>query len=141
MYTGWSRIHGTEMSINEDVELPQETEEVLPLKSERAHMFSVAVDAVAQPATVGKKKGLPRNSSSELLISADEMSEIEVEKPKLCKRKLKKSGRMTVEAWIVYSGVATNGPGGGVHRSPQAQGGPSNADHQASRTCGNFSHI
>ncbi|GFU55288.1 uncharacterized protein TNCV_4803201 [Trichonephila clavipes] len=97
MYTGWSRIHGTEMSINEDMELPQGTEEVLPLKSERAHMFSVVPDAVAQPATVEGKKGLPRNSSSEPLISADEMAEIEVEKPKLCKRKLKKSGRMTVE--------------------------------------------
>ncbi|GFU54988.1 uncharacterized protein TNCV_4559631 [Trichonephila clavipes] len=84
MYTGWSRIHGTEMSINEDMELPQGTEEVLPLKSERAHMFSVVPDAVAQPATVEGKKGLPRNSSSEPLISADEMAEIEVEKPKLC---------------------------------------------------------
>ncbi|GFX00845.1 uncharacterized protein TNCV_4578121 [Trichonephila clavipes] len=60
-------------------------------------MFSVVPDAVAQPVTVGEKKGLPRNSSSEPLVSADEMSEIEVEKSKLCKRKLKKSGRMTVE--------------------------------------------
>ncbi|GFY71233.1 uncharacterized protein TNIN_450901 [Trichonephila inaurata madagascariensis] len=85
------------MSINEDMELSQGTEEVLPLKSKRAHMFSVVPDAVAEPVTVEEKKGLPRNSSSEPLISADEMSEIEVEKSKLSKRKLKKSGRMTVE--------------------------------------------
>ncbi|GFW54102.1 uncharacterized protein TNCV_3829101 [Trichonephila clavipes] len=61
----------TEMSIDEDVELPQGTEEVLPPKSERAHMFSVVPSAVAQPVTVGEKKGLPRNSSSEPLISVN----------------------------------------------------------------------
>ncbi|GFV80148.1 uncharacterized protein TNCV_1477111 [Trichonephila clavipes] len=88
---------GTKMSIDEDMKLLQGTEEVHPLKSEQAHMFSVVPDAVAQPFTVGGKKGLPKNSSSEPLISVDEMSEIEVEKPKLPKRKLKKSGRMTVE--------------------------------------------
>ncbi|GFX55671.1 uncharacterized protein TNCV_269591 [Trichonephila clavipes] len=49
----------TEMSINEDMELPQGTEEALPLKSERAHMISVIPDAVAQPVIVGEKKGLP----------------------------------------------------------------------------------
>ncbi|PRD31561.1 UNVERIFIED_CONTAM: hypothetical protein NCL1_23201 [Trichonephila clavipes] len=87
----------TEMCIDEDMELPQDTEEVLPIKSERAHMFSVVPGAVAQTVIVGEKRGLPRNSSNEPLISADEMSGIEVEKSKLCKRKLKKSGRMTVE--------------------------------------------
>ncbi|GFU83292.1 uncharacterized protein TNCV_3739031 [Trichonephila clavipes] len=46
----------TEMSINEDMELPQGTEEVLPLKSERDHMFSVVSDAVALPVTVGEKR-------------------------------------------------------------------------------------
>ncbi|GFY16987.1 uncharacterized protein TNCV_3690451 [Trichonephila clavipes] len=87
----------TEISIDEDMELPQGTEEVLPLKSERAHMFSLVPEAVALPVIVGEKKGLSRNSSSEPLISANEMSELEVEKSKLSKRKLKKSGRMTVD--------------------------------------------
>ncbi|GFV13786.1 uncharacterized protein TNCV_3958011 [Trichonephila clavipes] len=45
-----------EMSIDEDMELPQGTGEVLPLKSERAHMFSVVPGAVAQPVTVGGKR-------------------------------------------------------------------------------------
>ncbi|GFX45182.1 uncharacterized protein TNCV_3432301 [Trichonephila clavipes] len=45
----------TEMSINEDMELPQGTEEVLPLKIEQTHMFSGVPDAVAQPVTVRKK--------------------------------------------------------------------------------------
>ncbi|GFU65985.1 uncharacterized protein TNCV_3458491 [Trichonephila clavipes] len=40
----------TEMSIDEDMKLLQGTEEVL-------HMFSVIPDAVAQPVTVGVKKG------------------------------------------------------------------------------------
>ncbi|GFV84749.1 hypothetical protein TNCV_4297311 [Trichonephila clavipes] len=59
-------------------------------------MFSVVPDTMAQPVTV-EKKGLPRSSSSEPLIFADEMFEIEEEKSKLSKRKLKKSGRMTVD--------------------------------------------
>ncbi|GFY70207.1 uncharacterized protein TNIN_457871 [Trichonephila inaurata madagascariensis] len=73
------------MSINEDMELSQGIEEVFSLKSERDHMFSVVPGTVAQPVTVGGKKGLPRNSSREPLISAEEMSEIEVEKSKLSK--------------------------------------------------------
>ncbi|GFT43687.1 hypothetical protein TNCV_1554691 [Trichonephila clavipes] len=63
----------------DDTELPEATERVLPLESERAKMLSVAPDAVAQPVTVPEKKGLPRNSFSEPLISTDEISEIEVE--------------------------------------------------------------
>ncbi|GFX23984.1 uncharacterized protein TNCV_2730891 [Trichonephila clavipes] len=79
------------MSNNEDMEFSQGTEEVFPLKSERAHMFSGVPDAVTQPVTVGEKEGLPRKSSSEPLISADEMSEIETESQNcVCKRKLKK---------------------------------------------------
>ncbi|GFS95647.1 hypothetical protein TNCV_886041 [Trichonephila clavipes] len=46
----------TEMSIDEDMELPQGTEEVRPLKSKRVHMFRVVPDAVAQPVTVGEKR-------------------------------------------------------------------------------------
>ncbi|GFU71220.1 uncharacterized protein TNCV_2673841 [Trichonephila clavipes] len=49
-------ICDTEMSIDEDMELPQGTEEVLPLKSERAHMCSVVPEAVALPVTVGEKR-------------------------------------------------------------------------------------
>ncbi|GFW03277.1 splicing factor 3B subunit 2 [Trichonephila clavipes] len=78
------------------MELPQGIEKVFPLKSEGAHMLSVDPDAVAQPITVGEEKGFPRDSSDKHLISEDEMCEIE-EKPKLSKRKLKKSSRMTVE--------------------------------------------
>ncbi|GFY76166.1 uncharacterized protein TNIN_498501 [Trichonephila inaurata madagascariensis] len=99
------------MSINEDMELSPGTEKVLPLKSERAHMFSVVSDAVAQPVTVGEKKGLPRNSSCEPLISAGEMSDIEPEKSKLSKRKLKKSGRMTVEMSLVSCRIGSMGVG------------------------------
>ncbi|GFW06508.1 hypothetical protein TNCV_2188411 [Trichonephila clavipes] len=62
---------------DEDMELPQGTEEVLSLKNERAHMLSVVPDTVAQPVTVGEEKGLPGDSSNEQLISADEMCEIE----------------------------------------------------------------
>ncbi|GFV88271.1 hypothetical protein TNCV_4543171 [Trichonephila clavipes] len=40
-------------------------------------------DAVVQPVTVGEEKGLPRDSSNEQLISADEMCETEV-KQKVC---------------------------------------------------------
>ncbi|GFS99826.1 uncharacterized protein TNCV_1062791 [Trichonephila clavipes] len=47
----------TEMSTDEDMELLQGTEEVLPLKSERADMFSVVPHAEAQPFTIGGKKG------------------------------------------------------------------------------------
>ncbi|GFY72272.1 uncharacterized protein TNIN_390401 [Trichonephila inaurata madagascariensis] len=54
-----------------DMELPQATEKVLPLESERAKMLSVGPDAVAQPDTVREEKGLPRV----LLISVDEMCE------------------------------------------------------------------
>ncbi|GFY63320.1 splicing factor 3B subunit 2 [Trichonephila inaurata madagascariensis] len=61
---------GSEKS-DEDMELPQTTEKVLPLKSERAKMLSVGPDAVAQPVTVTEEKGLPRV----LLISANEMYE------------------------------------------------------------------
>ncbi|GFT04656.1 uncharacterized protein TNCV_334151 [Trichonephila clavipes] len=78
------------------MELLQETEQVLSLKSERIHMFSVVTDATAQPVTVGVKKGLPRNSSSKPLISADEMSEIEVKSQNCLRENSKKSGRMTV---------------------------------------------
>ncbi|GFW03302.1 hypothetical protein TNCV_464161 [Trichonephila clavipes] len=78
------------------MKLPQGIEKFFPLKSEGAHMLSVDPDAVAQPITVGEEKGFPRDSSNKHLISEDEMCEIE-EKPKLSKRKLKKSSRMTVE--------------------------------------------
>ncbi|GFV06049.1 uncharacterized protein TNCV_3143401 [Trichonephila clavipes] len=56
---------------DEDTELPQATERVLPLESERAKMLSVCPDAMAQPVTVPEEKCLPRA----LLISADEMCE------------------------------------------------------------------
>ncbi|GFU46812.1 uncharacterized protein TNCV_434881 [Trichonephila clavipes] len=79
------------------MELPQGTEKILPLKSERSHMLSVDPDVVAQPVTVGEEKGLPRDSSNEQLISAHEICEIEEEKPKLSKRKLEKSSRMTIK--------------------------------------------
>ncbi|PRD33760.1 UNVERIFIED_CONTAM: Splicing factor 3B subunit 2, partial [Trichonephila clavipes] len=59
---------GSEKS-DEDIELPQTTERVIPLDSERAKMLSLGPDAVAQPVAVPKEKGLPRV----LLISADEM--------------------------------------------------------------------
>ncbi|GFX97573.1 uncharacterized protein TNCV_2841331 [Trichonephila clavipes] len=61
---------GSEKS-DEDMELPQAAERVLPLESERAKMPSVAPDAVAQPDTVPEEKGFSRV----LLISADEMWE------------------------------------------------------------------
>ncbi|GFT29176.1 uncharacterized protein TNCV_3587801 [Trichonephila clavipes] len=59
------------MSINEDMELPQATERVIPLESERAKRLNVGPDAMAQPVTVSEEKCLPRA----LLISADEMCE------------------------------------------------------------------
>ncbi|GFS58832.1 splicing factor 3B subunit 2 [Trichonephila inaurata madagascariensis] len=59
---------GSEKS-DEDMELPQTTEKVLPLESERAKMLSVGLDVVAQPVTVPEEKGLTRV----LLISANEM--------------------------------------------------------------------
>ncbi|GFY09776.1 uncharacterized protein TNCV_3697381 [Trichonephila clavipes] len=58
----------TEMPINEDMELPQGTEEVLPLKSEGVHVFSVVPGAVAQTVTVGKK-ALPRTGVANLFGS------------------------------------------------------------------------
>ncbi|GFY76799.1 uncharacterized protein TNIN_89671 [Trichonephila inaurata madagascariensis] len=61
---------GSEKS-DEDMELPQTTEKILPLESERAKMLSVGPDALAQPDTVREEKGLPRV----LLISANEMCE------------------------------------------------------------------
>ncbi|GFY36880.1 splicing factor 3B subunit 2 [Trichonephila clavipes] len=61
---------GSEKS-DEDTELPQATERVIPLESERAKMLSVGPDAMAQPVTVTEEKCLPRA----LLISADEMCE------------------------------------------------------------------
>ncbi|GFY38859.1 uncharacterized protein TNIN_398411 [Trichonephila inaurata madagascariensis] len=61
---------GSEKS-DEYMELPQTTEKVLPLESERAKMLSVGLDAVAQPVTVPEEKGLTRV----LLISANEMCE------------------------------------------------------------------
>ncbi|GFT52670.1 uncharacterized protein TNCV_3765531 [Trichonephila clavipes] len=61
----------TEMSINEDMELPQATERVIPLESELAKILNVGPDAMAQPVTVPEERCLPRA----LLISADEMCE------------------------------------------------------------------
>ncbi|PRD26037.1 UNVERIFIED_CONTAM: hypothetical protein NCL1_39192 [Trichonephila clavipes] len=55
----------------EDMELPQAIEKVLPLESGRAKRLSVGPDAVAQPVTVPEEKDLP----GVLLISADEMCE------------------------------------------------------------------
>ncbi|GFY71716.1 hypothetical protein TNIN_13931 [Trichonephila inaurata madagascariensis] len=49
---------GSEKS-DKDMELPQATEKVLPLESERAKMLSVGPDALAQPDTVREEKGLP----------------------------------------------------------------------------------
>ncbi|GFS39614.1 uncharacterized protein TNIN_450781 [Trichonephila inaurata madagascariensis] len=46
---------GSEKS-DEDMELPETTEKVLPLESERAKMLSVGLDAVAQPVTVPEEK-------------------------------------------------------------------------------------
>ncbi|GFY72245.1 uncharacterized protein LOC102076250 [Trichonephila inaurata madagascariensis] len=66
---------GSEKS-DKDMELPQATEKVLPLESERAKMLSVCPDALAQPDTVREEKGLPRV----LLISADEMCEEKAER-------------------------------------------------------------
>ncbi|GFS80048.1 hypothetical protein TNCV_2988321 [Trichonephila clavipes] len=48
---------GSEKS-DEDMELPQATERVIPLESERAKMLSMGPDDVAQPVTVPEKKGL-----------------------------------------------------------------------------------
>ncbi|GFX73852.1 DUF1758 domain-containing protein [Trichonephila clavipes] len=61
---------GSEKS-NEDMELPQATERVIPLESKRAKMLSVGPDAMAHPVTVPEEKCLPRA----LLISVDEMCE------------------------------------------------------------------
>ncbi|GFW09958.1 uncharacterized protein TNCV_4207231 [Trichonephila clavipes] len=61
---------GSEKS-DEDMELPQATERVLPLESERAQMPRVGPDAMAQPVTVPEEKCLSRA----LLIFADEMCE------------------------------------------------------------------
>ncbi|GFW43470.1 arm_2 domain-containing protein [Trichonephila clavipes] len=61
---------GSEKS-DEDRELPQATERVIPLESERAKMLSVGPDTMAQPVTVPEEKCLPRA----LLIFADEMCE------------------------------------------------------------------
>ncbi|GFX58820.1 splicing factor 3B subunit 2 [Trichonephila clavipes] len=65
---------GSEKS-DEDMELPQATEKVIPLESERAKMLSVGPDAMAQPVTAPEEKCLPRA----LLISADEMCEEKAE--------------------------------------------------------------
>ncbi|GFX01505.1 hypothetical protein TNCV_1864781 [Trichonephila clavipes] len=70
-------------------------EEVL-FKSERVQQLSVDPDAVEQPVAVEEKKGLARDSSNVLPISAkDEAYEI-TEKPKLPKRKLKELSGMSV---------------------------------------------
>ncbi|GFU25747.1 uncharacterized protein TNCV_5103481 [Trichonephila clavipes] len=61
---------GSEKS-DEDMELPQATERVIPLESERAKMLIVGPDAMTQPVTVLEEKCLPRAQ----LISADEMCE------------------------------------------------------------------
>ncbi|PRD17841.1 UNVERIFIED_CONTAM: hypothetical protein NCL1_62933 [Trichonephila clavipes] len=58
--------------------------EEVRLANERAHMFSVDPDVVAQPVTVGEEKGLSGDSSNEQLISAHEMCEIEEVKQKVC---------------------------------------------------------
>ncbi|GFV04783.1 uncharacterized protein TNCV_1743441 [Trichonephila clavipes] len=61
---------GSEKS-DEDMELPQATERVIPLESERAQMLSVGPDATVKPVTVPEEKCLSRA----LLISADDMCE------------------------------------------------------------------
>ncbi|GFY59408.1 uncharacterized protein TNIN_318581 [Trichonephila inaurata madagascariensis] len=61
---------GSEKS-DENMELPQSTERILPLESERAKMLSLGPDSVAQLVTVPEEKGLPRVQ----LNSADEMCE------------------------------------------------------------------
>ncbi|GFV47749.1 uncharacterized protein TNCV_2653121 [Trichonephila clavipes] len=61
---------GSEKS-DEDMELPQATERVIPLESERAQMLSVGPDATVKPVTVPEEKCLARA----LLISADDMCE------------------------------------------------------------------
>ncbi|GFV18006.1 splicing factor 3B subunit 2 [Trichonephila clavipes] len=56
---------------DEDMELSQATERVIPLESERAKMLSVGPDATVKPVIVPEEKCLFRA----LLISADEMCE------------------------------------------------------------------
>ncbi|GFY13434.1 integrase catalytic domain-containing protein [Trichonephila clavipes] len=56
---------------DEDMELSQATERVIPLESERAKMLSVVPDATVKPVIVPEEKCLFRA----LLISADEMCE------------------------------------------------------------------
>ncbi|GFQ81905.1 hypothetical protein TNCT_467591 [Trichonephila clavata] len=46
---------------DEDMEVPQTIEEILVFKSERAQMFSVDPDTVAQPVTVGEEKEKQNN--------------------------------------------------------------------------------
>ncbi|GFW30778.1 hypothetical protein TNCV_4088981 [Trichonephila clavipes] len=85
---------GSEKS-DEDMELPQATERVLPFESERAKLLSVDPDAVTQPITVGEEKGLStvQVSDSKEPVNLDD-DEIEEEKPKLSKRKLKKLSKI-----------------------------------------------
>ncbi|GFR05007.1 hypothetical protein TNCT_498982 [Trichonephila clavata] len=58
--------------LDEDIELPQPTENVLPFKSERAKMLSVDPGAVAHPVAIGEEKHLSRDSFNVPLISADD---------------------------------------------------------------------
>ncbi|GFQ97712.1 hypothetical protein TNCT_186061 [Trichonephila clavata] len=52
----------TREKLNEDIELPQTTENVLLFKSECAKILSADPGAVTQPVAIGKKKGLSRDS-------------------------------------------------------------------------------
>ncbi|GFQ80310.1 hypothetical protein TNCT_30071 [Trichonephila clavata] len=64
-----NEVQGTS---DDDTELPQATEKVLPFKSERAKILSVDPDAVAQPVAIEEEKGLSRDSFNLPPISADD---------------------------------------------------------------------
>ncbi|GFY48835.1 splicing factor 3B subunit 2 [Trichonephila inaurata madagascariensis] len=99
---------GSEKS-DEDMELPQTTEKVFPLESERAKMLSVCPEAVAQPVTVPEEKGLPREDINPVVLSKEPVNlddEIEV-KQKVCfNPNLKASSNVIfVHHWRKYSQV------------------------------------
>ncbi|GFQ88910.1 hypothetical protein TNCT_688621 [Trichonephila clavata] len=72
------------------MELPQAIKKVLAFKGEQAQMLSVNSDAVAQTVIVGEEKSLSRETHLSKDTLDLENDEIEEEKSKLSKRKLKK---------------------------------------------------
>ncbi|GFW56200.1 splicing factor 3B subunit 2 [Trichonephila clavipes] len=93
---------GSEKS-DEDIELPQATERVIPLESERAKMLSVGPDAKAQAVTVPEEKCLP----TALLISADQMCEEKEERSvDVIKETAKEDiNPLVLNSWQVQRGV------------------------------------